>query len=65
MIAVAAVVDRSKGTFNAGAGPDGEPIPTFALCDMDFNTWTEEECPMVQQGIPVQTPGSRRLKGGS
>lgn len=64
VIAVAVVVDRSKGTFDAGTNVDNEPIPTYALCDMDFNTWTEEECPMVQQGIPVQTPGSRKLRGG-
>lgn len=61
---VAAVVDRSRGTFDAGLNREGKPIPTYALCDMEFNVWPEEECPMVQQGIPVQTPGSRTLRGG-
>jgi len=58
-VGFAAVVDRSRGTFDAGQNHDGKPIGAWALCELHFNTWSEDECPLVKAGIPVEKPGSR------
>lgn len=57
VVAFASVVDRSKGTFEPGP-------PAYALCRLAFNTWTQEECPMDKAGMPLDSPGSRRLSQG-
>ncbi len=59
VVGYATVVDRSKGAFDAGTNAQGQPIGAWGLCELHFNTWTEEECPLVKAGIPVDKPGSR------
>lgn len=58
-VGFAAVVDRSRGTFDPGQNREGKPIGAWALCELHFNTWPAEECPLVKAGIPVEKPGSR------
>jgi len=53
VVAFAAVVDRSQGTF-------ASPVaPAYALCELQFNTWDPDQCPMDRAGIPIDKPGSR------
>lgn len=58
-VGFAAVVDRSRGTFDPGQNREGKPIGAWALCELHFNTWPESECPLVKAGIPIEKPGSR------
>ncbi len=53
-LAIAAVVDRSKGSFQAPRN-----IKTYALCELQFNVWEPEDCPMCKAGMPIDKPGSR------
>jgi orotate phosphoribosyltransferase len=57
IVAFAAIVDRSKGTFSPRAS--GIDAPAYALCDLQFNTWEPDGCPMCDAGIPIDKPGSR------
>ncbi|MBI4548136.1 MAG: orotate phosphoribosyltransferase [Ignavibacteriae bacterium] len=51
IIGVGAIVDRSSGKM---------VLPNlFATITMDVVTYTNEECPMCKQGIPIEQPGSR------
>jgi orotate phosphoribosyltransferase len=53
VVAFAAVVDRSRGTF-------ASPVaPAYALCELQFKTWDPDRCPMDRAGIPIDKPGSR------
>ncbi len=51
VVAVALLVDRSGGTIDAG-------VPLVALSTLDIRTWTAEECPLCQKGVPVTHPGT-------
>jgi len=59
VVAFAAVVDRSRGTFDASATSGGVSAPAYALCELQFRTWEPGECPMDAAGIPLDKPGSR------
>jgi len=59
VVGYATVVDRSRGEFNPGSDSQGKPIGAWGLCELHFNTWTEDECPLVKAGIPIEKPGSR------
>lgn len=52
---VGAIVDRSGGRVNFG-------VPFFAAHVQQVVTWSEEECPLCQKGVPVDAPGSRHLQ---
>lgn len=50
--AAGSIIDRSGGSVDLG-------VPRFALATLKVTTWEPENCPMCQQGIPVEKPGSR------
>lgn len=51
---VACFVDRSGGKVDLGG------VKHKSLMKLDIPTFTEAECPLCQEGLPVQKPGSRR-----
>ena len=51
-LGVLALVDRS----NAEMG-----FPLRALARVSADAWQPEECPQCAEGVPVESPGSRRL----
>jgi orotate phosphoribosyltransferase len=52
VIGAGCIIDRSGGKADLG-------IPRVALATLQVETYPEEGCPMCQNGIPVQKPGSR------
>jgi orotate phosphoribosyltransferase len=50
--AAGSIIDRSGGTADLG-------VPRAALTTLQVETYTEENCPMCRNGLPVQKPGSR------
>jgi orotate phosphoribosyltransferase len=46
------IIDRSGGRADLG-------VPRVALVTLNVVAYREEECPLCQQGIPVEKPGSR------
>jgi len=52
--AVATIVDRR-------ATPQGIEYPFFSAIKVAAQTWTQEECPLCTQKVPIDEPGSRRL----
>ncbi len=48
------LIDRSRGRAQFG-------VKTVSLLEMDLVDYSPAECPMCQQGIPLQKPGSRKL----
>ena len=53
VVGAASIMDRSGGSH-------GLAVPFAGLCPMDVPAYTEVECPLCQQGLPVTKPGSRR-----
>ena len=51
---VALVLDRSGGSFRPGS-------PVAAWAALKIPTWQPDDCPLCQQGHPVEKPGSRGL----
>ena len=49
--AIAVLVDRSGGTVSFGP-------PLIALASLSIETWTAEDCPQCQAGVPLVKPGS-------
>lgn len=56
VVGVVSVVNRS-----GGAQPFS-PLPSRALLDAEFPTWTAEECPLCRDEVPIAKPGSRPVK---
>ena len=56
VIGVASVVNRS------GEAQPFSPLPSRALLEVDFPTWTAEECPLCRDDVPIAKPGSRPVK---
>lgn len=52
VVGACSIVDRSGGTH-------GLELPYAALLPLSLPTYTEAECPLCAQGIPVVKPGSR------
>ncbi len=48
VVGVAVMVDRSGGKVDFGE------IPFFAATEVQMQTWTAEECPLCQQGVPLK-----------
>jgi orotate phosphoribosyltransferase len=46
------IVDRSGGRADLG-------VPRVSLATLDVGSYAPEECPLCQQGVPVEKPGSR------
>ena len=55
VIGVASVVNRS------GRPQPFSPLPSRALLEADFPTWTVEDCPLCRDGVPIAKPGSRPI----
>ncbi len=55
VVGACAIVDRS-------GGKQGLDVPFHALLPMDVKAYTEDACPLCQQGLPVVKPGSRAPK---
>ena len=55
VIGVASVANRS------GVAQPFSPLPSRALLQVDFPTWTAEECPLCRDDIPIAKPGSRPI----
>jgi orotate phosphoribosyltransferase len=53
VIGVASMVNRS------GKSQPFASLPSRHLLEVDFPTWTVEECPLCREGVPIAKPGSR------
>jgi len=51
--AAGSIIDRSGGQAEVGA-------PRVALATLDVVTYPPDDCPLCGQGLPVNTPGSRK-----
>jgi len=56
VIGVASVVNRS------GVAQPFSPLPSRALLEVDFPTWTAKTCPLCRDDVPIAKPGSRPIK---
>ncbi len=56
VIGVASVVNRS------GVAQPFSPLPSRALLQVDFPTWTANDCPLCRDNVPIAKPGSRPVK---
>jgi orotate phosphoribosyltransferase len=54
-LAAAVMVDRS-------AGPVPIDIPLHALGRIEIPSWTAKECPLCGKGLPLEKPGSSRIR---
>jgi len=54
LVGAAVLVDRSGGKVDLG-------VPLEALATLEINAWSEDECPLCRQGIPLTTRGSHYL----
>jgi orotate phosphoribosyltransferase len=52
VLGAASIIDRSGGKAELG-------VPRIALATMEVQAWPPEFCPLCQQGLPVEKPGSR------
>ncbi len=52
VLGAASIIDRSGGKADLG-------VPRVALATLTVNSWDPQECPLCQQGIAVEKPGSR------
>ena len=52
VVGAGSVIDRSGGTVDLG-------VPRVALATLHVVTYSPDACPLCQQGVPVQKPGSR------
>jgi len=55
VIAVASIVDRSKGEVDFG-------VPYINVISMDIKSYEPENCPVCKTGLPLIKHGSRSLK---
>ena len=54
VVGVAGLVDRSGGEVDFG-------VPAHFLLNLAVESYTPERCPLCEQGIPAEKPGSREL----
>jgi len=55
VIGVASMINRS------GMAQPFAPLPSRSLLEVDFPTWTADECPLCGDGVPIAKPGSRPI----
>ncbi|MTI96647.1 MAG: orotate phosphoribosyltransferase [Firmicutes bacterium] len=53
VMGVALIVDRTNGKLDFG-------VPYHALYNLQPQVWEPQTCPLCQQGVPVNKPGSRK-----
>jgi orotate phosphoribosyltransferase len=52
VLGAASIIDRSGGKADLG-------VPRVALATLEVTAWPADFCPLCQEGIPVEKPGSR------
>jgi orotate phosphoribosyltransferase len=52
VLGAGSIIDRSGGRADLG-------VPQVALATLEVTAWPADFCPLCQQGIPVEKPGSR------
>ena len=52
VLGAGSIIDRSGGRADLG-------VPRVALATLDVTTYPPDFCPLCQQGVPVEKPGSR------
>lgn len=52
VLGAGSIIDRSGGKADLG-------VPRVALATLAVQAWPPEFCPLCQQGVPVEKPGSR------
>lgn len=57
VVAVGVLVDRSGGATTFG------DIPLVAIASHKFDAWDAESCPLCEQGIPLEKPGTTTTPG--
>ena len=55
VIGVASMINRS------GMAQPFAPLPSRSLLDVDFPTWSQDDCPLCREGVPISKPGSRPI----
>ena len=55
VVGVASMVNRS------GLGQPFSPLPSRALLEVIFPTWSAAECPLCADGVAIDKPGSRPI----
>lgn len=53
IVGVGAIVDRSSGQADFG-------VPFKSIIQLDVESYDPADCPLCQQGIPAEKPGSRK-----
>ena len=56
VLGVGVLVDRSAGETTFG------DVPLFALASRKFDSWPAADCPLCAHGIPLEKPGTTRVK---
>ena len=54
VVGIGALIDRSGGWANFD-------VKYHALLSLNVKTFSEQECPMCKEGIPITKPGSRGM----
>lgn len=57
VVAVGVLVDRSGGATTFG------DVPLVAIASQKFDAWDAETCPLCEQGIPLEKPGTTAKPG--
>jgi orotate phosphoribosyltransferase len=56
-VGVGVLIDRGDASKPTSFG-----VPVQSLLKLETTSWTPEECPLCAEGVPLEDPGSRRLK---
>ena len=56
VVGVALLVDRSGGAANLD-------VSAMSLVTLNIETWTADDCPLCQLGVPLVKPGTTPLTG--
>jgi orotate phosphoribosyltransferase len=54
VLGAGSIIDRSGGRADLG-------VPRVALATLEVTAWPQDFCPLCQEGIPVEKPGSRPI----
>lgn len=57
VVAIGVLVDRSAGATTFG------DIPLVAIASQKFDAWDVDACPLCEQGIPLEKPGTTTTPG--
>jgi orotate phosphoribosyltransferase len=57
LVGVGALIDRGDPARMTDLG-----VPVRSLVRLETESWGESECPLCSEGVPLEDPGSRRLR---